>query len=169
MQGTVSVRTVPCAFLRHGCAARRIRGFTLTELVAVMLIAAILAVSASSVFGRRGFDAAAYGDQVRAQLAYAQKVAIAARRGVTVTIAGNAVALTMCADAACASTVPVPSPQGEASFVRTAPAGITIGPNSTFTFSALGDTSLGTNLVVAITGDAVRNLTVEAATGYVRP
>lgn len=163
------MRTVPNALRRTSFSARRDRGFTLTELVAVMLIAAILAVSASSVFGRRGFDAAAYGDQVRAQLAYAQKVAVAARRSVTVTIAGNAVALTMCADAGCASTVPVPSPQGEASFVRAAPAGVTVGPNSTFTFNALGDTSLGANLVVAITGDAVRNLTVEAATGYVRP
>lgn len=153
----------------RGFTPRHERGFTMTELIAVMLIAGILAVSATSVFGRRGFDAAAYTDQVRAQIAYAQKVAIAARRTVTVTIAGNAVALTMCADAACASSVPVPSPQGEASFVRSAPSGVTVGPDRTFTFSALGDTNLGSNLVLAVAGDAVRNLTIEASTGYVRP
>ncbi len=168
------MRAVPFVFSAAGAMtgsarARRQRGFSMTELVAVMLIAGILAVSATSVFGRRGFDAAAYADQVRAQLAYAQKVAIAARRTVTVTIAGNAVALTMCADAACGSTITVPSPQGESSFVRTAPSGVTIGPDRAFTFSALGDTSLASNLVLAITGDAVRNLTIEAGTGYVRP
>ena len=99
----------------------RNRGFTMTELVAVLIIVAILAVSAASVIGRRGFDTASFADQARVQIAYAQKVAVAARRSVTVTVAANAISLTMCADATCATTVPVPSPQGEPTFVRTAP------------------------------------------------
>jgi prepilin-type N-terminal cleavage/methylation domain-containing protein len=158
------IAAVPCAFL-----GRRERGFTMTELIAVMLIAAILAVGATSVLGRRGFESTAFADEVRAQLAYGQKVAVAARRAVTVTVAGNSVALTMCANAACSSQIAVPSPQGQASFVRAAPSGVTIGPDSTFSFSALGDTNLAANLTLAVAGDAVRNIVIEATTGYVRP
>ncbi len=143
------------------------RGFTLTELVAIMVIAAILAITALSVLDRRTFDTAAFTDQTQVQLAYAQKVAVAARRTVTVAIAGNTVSLTMCADAGCGSTLPVPAPTGEPNFDRSAPAGVTIGPATTFAFDALGGTSLAANLTLTITGDVARTLTVEAVTGYV--
>ncbi len=145
----------------------RNRGFTMTELVAVLIIVAVLSVSAASMFGRRGFDTASFADQTRLQLAYAQKVAIAARRTVTVTVLANAIALTMCADAPCAITIPVPSPQGEPSFFRTTPAGVTVGPDSTFAFRPLGDTNLASNLVLSVIGDGTRTITIEATTGYV--
>jgi prepilin-type N-terminal cleavage/methylation domain-containing protein len=145
----------------------RNRGFTLTELVAVLVIVAVLAVSATSMFSRRGFDTASFADQARIQLAYAQKVAVAARRTVTVTVAGNTISLAMCADGACGSTVPVPSPQGEPTFVRTAPSGVTIGPDTAFTFRPLGDTSLASNLVLTVSGDGTRTITIQATTGYV--
>jgi len=145
----------------------RNRGFTLTELVAVLVIVAVLAVFASGVFNRRAFDTASFADQARIQLAYAQKVAIAARRNVTVTVAGNAITLTMCADAACGTSVPVPSPQGEPTFVRAAPSGVTVAPATTFTFSPLGDTNLASNLTLTVTGDGIRTITVESTTGYV--
>jgi MSHA pilin protein MshC len=146
------------------------RGFTLTELVAVLVIAAILAVSASSMFNRRTFDTAAFADQTFTQLAYAQKVAVAARRTVTVSVSGNTISLAMCTDAACTSSVPVPSPQGEASFSRTAPAGITVAStNATFAFTALGGLNAGANVTLTVTGDVARNLTVESVTGYVHP
>ena len=155
-----SVHSNPMTLLRN-------RGFTMTELVAVLIIVAVLSVSAAGVFGRLGFDTASFADQARSQLAYAQKVAVAARRTVTVTVAANAIALTMCADAACASTLPVPSPQGETSFIRTAPSGVTINPDVTFTFRPLGDTNLPSNLALSVTGDGPRTITIEATTGYV--
>ena len=145
----------------------RNRGFTMTELVAVLIIVAILAVSAASVIGRRGFDTASFADQARVQIAYAQKVAVAARRSVTVTVAANAISLTMCADATCATTVPVPSPQGEPTFVRTAPTGVTVGPDTAFTFRPLGDTNLASTLMLSVNGDGARTITIEATTGYV--
>ena len=79
----------------------------------------------------------------------------------------NAIALTMCADSTCASTVPVPSPQGESNFVRTAPSGVTVGPDTTFTFRPLGDTNLASKLALSVTGDGTRTITIEATTGYV--
>jgi prepilin-type N-terminal cleavage/methylation domain-containing protein len=160
---------VPFVFYGAGGPGRA-RGFTMTELVAVMLIVAILAVTATSVFDRRTFDTAAFADQAFAQLAYAQKVAIAARRTTTVSVSGNTISLAMCIDAACTSSVPVPSPQGEASFSRTAPAGVTVAStNATFGFTALGGLNVGSNVTLTVTGDFVRNLTVESVTGYVHP
>jgi len=137
------------------------------ELLAVLVIVAILSISVSGMIGRAAFDTAAFADQVRAQLAYAQKVAIATRRTVTVTIGGNTVSLAMCVDAACASTTPVPSPQGDATFTRTAPAGVTIAPDTSFAFNPLGDTSLASSLALSVTGDMTRVITVEATTGHV--
>src|ERR1041384_1595278 len=166
-EGTVVEAAVPFVFYGTGERSRA-RGFTLTELVAVMLIVAILAVTATSVFDRRTFDTAAFADQTFAQLAYAQKVAVAARRNVTVSVSGNTISLAMCTDAACTSTVPVPSPQGEASFSRTAPAGITVASsNASFGFTALGGLNVGANVTLTVTGDVARNLTVESVTGYV--
>ncbi len=141
-------------------------GFTLAELVAVMLIAAILAVFGTSMFDRRSFDATGFADEVRAQLAYGQKVAVAARRTVTATIAGNTVNLTMCTDFACTGTVTVASPQGESNFTRSAPSSVTIGPDTTFVFNAQGEPSTGVALTVS-GGGTNRIITVEAGTGYV--
>ena len=136
------------------------------ELVAVLVIAAILAVSATTMFDRRTFDAAGFADEVRAQIAYGQKVAVASRRTVTATIAGNTVNLTMCADFACTGNVAVASPQGEASFTRTAPPNVTISPDTTFVFNAQGAPSTGAALTVS-GGGTNRTITVEAGTGYV--
>lgn len=142
------------------------RGFTMMELVAVMIIMGILAVSAASFFDRKEFDAAGFANEVRAQLAYGQKVAVAARRTVTATIAGNTVNLTMCTDFACTGTVTVASPQGESSFTRTAPSNVTIGPDTTLVFNAQGAPSIG--VAVAVSGGGTnRTITVEAGTGYV--
>src|SRR3954471_15305915 len=141
---------VPFVFYRAGGQGRG-RGFTMTELVAVMLIMAILAVTATSVFDRRTFDTAAFADQTFAQLSYAQKVAVAARRTVTVSVSGNTISLAMCTDAACTSSVPVPSPQGEASFSRTAPSGVTVASTSgSFGFTALGGLNVGSNVTLTV-------------------
>jgi Tfp pilus assembly protein FimT len=137
------------------------------ELVAVLTIAAVLAIVATSLFDRRSFATAAFTDETRAQLAYAQRVAVGTRRTVTVTVSGgNTIALTMCADAACTSTVPVQSPHGEADFTRTAPAGVTIAPDGAFSFDALG--GIAATRTLTITGDVARAVTVEGVTGYVR-
>jgi MSHA pilin protein MshC len=142
------------------------RGFTLVELVAVLVIAAILAVAVLVVINPREFDAARFANEALAQIRYAQKVAVAARRNVTVGIAGNTISLTMCKDAACGATVDVPSPQGEANFIRTAPSGVTVA-GATFGFDALGRTLSGSSHTVTISGTVVRTITVEATTGYV--
>lgn len=141
------------------------RGFTIMELVTVMAVMSILAVSATSCFQRTGFDSAGYANEVRAQLAYAQKIAVAARRSVTVDVGGNAVALAICTDAACSGNTPVIGPKGTA-YVRSAPKDVSIGPNASFSFDAQGAPSTGATFTVS-GGGTNRTITVEAGTGYV--
>lgn len=147
------------------------RGFTLVELVAVMLIMAILAVFATGFFNRTTFDAAGFADEVRAQLAYAQKVAVASRRVVTARVTNNTVSLTTCTGFPdCGSTIPVASPQGQAEFARSAPNKVTISlePTGTdvITFNPLGVPSTGVEFTIS-GGGSEHRVTIEAGTGYV--
>lgn len=91
------------------------RGFTLVELIAVILIAATLAAFAMPrFFSARTFDARNFSDQSRAMLRYAQKVAIAQNRSVFVRLDGASVALcfNLQADAGCGAANRVPPPSG---------------------------------------------------------
>jgi len=138
-------------------------GFTLAELIAVILIVSILAVSATALFSRLTFETAGFADQTRALVAYAQKVAIAQRR--TVFVVTTASSISACYDAGCAT--PIASPTGDA-LVRNAPSGVSIAPATSFSFNGLGQPSFGVPLTVSVTGEGTRSLVVEAETGYVR-
>lgn len=93
------------------CAWRRQDGVTLVELIAVMVIIAVLAsFAAARFFERKSFDADAFTDQSRAMLRYAQKLAIGQNREVYVRLDGNSVAL--CFDSACSAANRVIAPSG---------------------------------------------------------
>jgi MSHA pilin protein MshC len=144
----------------HVAADRPEAGFTLTELVVVIVIAAILAAVAAARINVMSFRTEGFANEIGATLRYAQKIAISQRRNVTVSVSGNTLSLTY-PDLGGAA---VHRPPGTDPFTVGAPSGITLA-GATFTFSALGRPSAGG--IFTVTGDVARTITVEAETGYV--
>jgi MSHA pilin protein MshC len=143
---------------------RRALGFTLAELVIVIVIAAILAAIAIPQFNLREIDAAWFHDQVRSGVRYAQRTAVAQRRCVFVSVTATKLSL-LYGDAGCAITAtPVTDLATNQAFELTAPAGVTLGaaPNP-FSFNGLGQPSSAAS--VSVDGKTV---TVNAETGYVQ-
>jgi MSHA pilin protein MshC len=99
--------------MSFGGVARRQRvgGFTIVELVTVILLVGILgAIGVSRFFDSTAFENRAYADQVRTLLRYAQKMAIAQNRPIFVRSDGNGFAI--CSNAACDANGMIIAPGG---------------------------------------------------------
>lgn len=150
---------------------RRSRGFTLIELILVLVLIGVLSFAAMRSFNRATFDTRGYADEVSAMLRFAQKEAIAKRRNVCVNVDAAAVTLSfaLAAGGACdpmaANNAALPSPSGDPSFTRPAPHGVVLGGGGVFSFDPQGRPSAAQ--AITVTGDGVLVVTAEAETGYV--
>lgn len=154
----------------HAPVVPRHAGFTMVELIIVMILMGILAaIGAARFFNRSGFDTASYAEQVRAMARYAQKLAIAQNRNVFVTGSLNGVALCYANSLPCPASQMVSAPGGSNSggsatrafcvsggayasswYCEGRPSGVTISPAggtvSPFYFNGLGKPFLPADL-----------------------
>ncbi len=167
--------------MRLTCTTRRPRwqtlrtgaspGYTLTELITVVVILGIIAAfTAPRFFDQVVFEERGFYEEVVAALRYGQKIAVGSGCPVQISIDANGYALAQqaalgnrCNPGDVTWAVPVMLPDGQAAAGST-PAGVTLGPVVTYVFDGLGRTDLGTDLTVSI---GTWSLIVQAQSGYV--
>jgi len=138
------------------------RGFTMIELIMVIVILGVLSVFAAPRLLNTGdFNARGFHDETLSLLRYAQKAAIAQRRVVCVSLNPTGVTFTIDTnsppDGICDTVLAPPStPRGGSGLSGSIPA---------FQYSGLGGTNQTTAVTVTIANTT--DITVEAATGYV--
>lgn len=145
--------------MRRPDHVRAAAGFTLIELIAVLMLTAILSiVILPRMANQTTFDTRGFLDTTRATLQHARRVAIAQRRTVCGTFAtGSLTFAQSSASGAASCDLPVPDPTGSGVSLDVSPAD--------FKFDGLGRPS-GV-VTITIGGDVVRTLTIEAESGYV--
>lgn len=142
-------------------------GFTLVELVATLVIIALIAVVSGPLFSNVNvFKQSGFYEETLSSLRYAQKHAVATGCPVRVQTTTTGFTLYRPASAAACTTgpysTPLTDPSGNAAtFARTAPSGVSLAA-ADFTFSASGAASADQNFNVG--GVPIR---VFAITGYV--
>ena len=148
---------------------RAISGFTLVELVVVIILVTILAVVALPRLNTRTFDSVGFYDEVRATVRFAQKDAVAKRRTTCLAFTATSVTLTYSPSRTPVNcSADLVSPRGATPFVVAAASGVVFAPTpANFSFDPLGRPSLAQ--LITITGDGSRSFSVEAETGYVHP
>ncbi len=144
------------------------RGFTLIELVVILILTGILAVAVVPRFvGSQAIDDRGFHDETLAALRFAQKTAIAQRRSVCVTFSTNAVTARIASAAPPSTTCDtnLAGPNGSNPYTVTARgSSVYASVPAGFTFSALGRVAASQTIQVA---NVSRTITVEAETGYV--
>jgi MSHA pilin protein MshC len=152
---------------------RRELGFTIVELVAVMVITGIIAAIAAPRFvGTDAFEARGGYGTLSAALRYAQKTAIAQRRNVYAAI--NTSARTVCLGYTSNCSSAVIDPATQAAYSKTLSSKITLTASTTpLGFDGLGrpipnTTATFTLQNAVVPSESARTITVEAETGYVR-
>ncbi|MGQ0546254.1 MAG: GspH/FimT family pseudopilin [Betaproteobacteria bacterium] len=144
------------------------RGFTLPELIMVLVIIAALAALAIPQFvTTRGFASRGFYVEALGVVRFAQKTAIAWRRPITVCVA--ATEISAIANANCAAPVTLAHPTTGGLLRATAPSGVTLAPVGSFSFDGLGRPTPALTIVVSstIVDDPARQIVVAVETGYV--
>jgi len=151
-----------------GGNVKRQRGFTLVELIVVMIVLGVIAVTVLPRFAdRSAFETRGFVDQTLATLQYARKVAVASGRNVCVSASsgGNTLTMSMAtargAPSACVGSNVVSNPAAK---WRTY-SGTNYGSALSTTFGGDGAATSVASFVVSVSGVSTYTIVVES-TGY---
>lgn len=154
--------------VRYGrCPLSSSRGFTLPELVVVMIVLGILAAYAAPRFAGHGFEGRGFSDQLQVLLQDARRTAVAQRRQVCVVVAGATVSVSKSAFSGDACTTSLVHPNASGAYILAIPDGVVLAPMQ-LNFDPLGRLSPTTSVTVNVSGqEGGFTLTVEGESGYV--
>lgn len=141
------------------------RGFTLVELIVVILIIGILSISiAPRFFGVASYENRKVTDELLSALRYSQQMAMNRGGDIQLVLAANNFTVQR------SDATPLRSPDGLFPYTKTFPNSIAATPN-TIRYNALGQpvSAVGVPIAVNFTIDINGNpaITIEANTGYV--
>lgn len=156
-------------------------GFTLIELVVVIIIVGILAVAViPRLVDKSGFAAQGAKNFLGASLRYAQKSAVAMRRNVCVVVSSTGLAVTYASSAgsnqSCAAGNLLMNPGNNKPYSDPSnvfPGGATVASGTSFIFDALGRplttlfAPMAAVIPLTVNGYVVPSITIEPETGYV--
>ena len=146
-------------------AKRALNGFSLPELVTLIVILGVLAAVALPKLNQQATDEGYFAEQVKSAVRYAQKQAVAQRRTVYVLVSS--------ADVQLCYTVSAPTPPHTCTstlrdvltgnpYILTTPSGVTLSSApSTISFNGLGQPSAAATVTVG-----GKTIAVQAETGY---
>lgn len=156
---------------------RRAQGFTMVELIVVIVLMGIIAaVGIPKLMSDNSTAASAFGNQVVSALRYASKSAVAHRRLVCANVAAQAVTLTIArsANATGCNNVALGALSSDpyATSDTDISAGGLIGdlyfqPDGTVTSDGAGSVPVRGNITITAQGTVMRTIQVEGSTGYV--
>ncbi|MCK5647958.1 MAG: GspH/FimT family pseudopilin [Gammaproteobacteria bacterium] len=137
------------------------RGFTLLELIIVIVILGILSVvGAAKFFNQSSFESTQYHQQILSAFRYAQKIAVASQDDVTICLTSNSYTLYY-SSGACSGTI-LKHPSGQGNY--TASGTSAISPAANYTYNSQGAASSTGAYSFSVGG---HNISIVAATGYV--